>query len=105
MNRPLTTHELTNYDRLRRLRDHHTHMLSPREHTDLIERGEAIRREWHAQPIPAHRALTVINSSPPRVQREAVRSPTHAPQLAPRLPTSEQQAPIPTGRESAGEVK
>ncbi len=47
MNRPLTTHELTNYDRLRRLRDHHTHMLSPREHTDLIERGTRYLRSIH----------------------------------------------------------
>ena len=53
------------------------------------------------------RAILPIEStvSPPRVQREAVRPPTHEPKLAPRLPTSEQQAPIPTGRESAGEIK
>jgi hypothetical protein len=41
--------------------------------------------------------------SPPRVQREAVRPPTHEPKLAPRLPTSEQQAPLPAERESAGD--
>ena len=69
MNRPLTTHELANHDRMRRLRDRYTHMLSPREHTDLIERGEAIRRAWNAQPIPAHRALTVIHPNNARYQR------------------------------------
>ena len=34
--------------------------LTLREHTDLIERGEAIRREWHARPIPSHRALVTV---------------------------------------------
>ena len=53
------------------------------------------------------RAILPIEStvSPPRVQREAVRPPTHEPKLASRLPTSEQQATIPAERESAGETK
>ena len=78
-------------------------------------RPDAIVHRGDRQPSPAERmqryvslrAILPIEStvSPPRVQREAVRPPTHEPKLAPRLPTSEQQAPIPTGRESAGEIK
>ena len=45
--------------RMKRLRDHYTRTLRQREHTELIERGESIKREWHAKPIPSHRALTV----------------------------------------------
>ena len=69
-------------------------------------RPDAIVHRGDRQPSPAERmqryvslrAILPIEStvSPPRVQREAVRSPTHAPQLASRLPTSEQQATIPT---------
>ena len=76
-------------------------------------RPDAIVHRGDRQPSAAERmqryvslrAILPIEStvSPPRVQREAVRSPTHAPQLASRLPTSEQQAPIPTERESAGD--
>lgn len=31
--------------------------------TALIERGEAVRRDWNRRPIPAHRALTIITSA------------------------------------------
>jgi len=78
-------------------------------------RPDAIVHRGDRQPSAAERmqryvslrAILPIEStvSPPRVQREAVRSPTHEPLLASRLPTSEQQAPIPAERESAGETK
>ncbi len=57
----LTCEQHRNERRMRRLRNHYTATLSQREHTELIERGEAIRREWHARPIPPHKALTVIS--------------------------------------------
>ena len=55
----LTYEAHRNEARMQRLRDHYTHALTICEHTELIQRGEAIRREWHARPIPQHRALTV----------------------------------------------
>ncbi|MHB1799327.1 MAG: hypothetical protein ACYCUI_13675 [Vulcanimicrobiaceae bacterium] len=74
---------------------------------------DAIAHRGDRQPSQAERmqryvslrAILPIEStvSPPRVQREAVRSPTHAPQLAPRLPASEQQPPLPAERKSAGD--
>ena len=60
MNAVLTYDAHRNECRMKRLRDHYTHALTIREHTDLIERGEAIRREWHARPIPSHRALVTV---------------------------------------------
>ncbi len=76
------------------------------DHSAIVHRGD--RQPSQAERMQRYvwlRAIMPIEStvSPPRVQREAVRSPTHAPQLASRLPTSEQQAPIPTERESAGD--
>ena len=60
----LTYEAHRNEARMQRLRDHYTHALTIREHTDLIERGEAIRREWHARPIPKHRALVQVEETP-----------------------------------------
>ena len=62
---------------------------------------DAIVHRGDRQPSPAERMQRYVSLrakliSPPRVQREAVRSPTHAPLLAPSLPASEQQATIPT---------
>ncbi len=51
-----------NEQRFKRLRQRYTRTLSPQEHTELIQRGEAIRREWHARPIPSHKALTVVEA-------------------------------------------
>lgn len=59
----LTFDQYRNEGRMRRLRDHYTHTLSNREHSELIRRGEAIREGWNAQPIPSHRALTVLAPS------------------------------------------
>ena len=59
MSAVLTTAQFTNERRLRRLRDHYVRTLTQREHLDLIEHGEEIRREWHRMPIPRHRALMV----------------------------------------------
>ncbi len=60
----LTYEAHRNERRMARLRDHYTHALTIREHTELIERGEAIRREWHARPIPQHRALVQLEKTP-----------------------------------------
>ena len=96
MNAILTCDQDRNERRMRRLREYYTHTLSPREHVELIERGEAIRREWHSRPIPENRALTVISRA--EVQSAPVAaSPCDAAILAPSLPASEQQAPIPEG--------
>jgi len=70
---------------------------------------DAIVHRGDRQPSPAERMQRYVSLrakliSPPRVQREAVRSPTHAPLLASSLPASEQQATIPTERESAGDT-
>lgn len=56
----LTYEAHRNECRMARLRDHYTYALTIREHTELIQRGEAIRREWHARPIPSHRALVTV---------------------------------------------
>ena len=94
MNAVLTINQYLNERRMQRLRHHYTRTLTNREHTDLVERGEAIRREWHSRPIPENRALTVI--PPAEVQSAPVAaSPCDAAILAPSLPASEQQAPIP----------
>ena len=88
----LTFDQYVNERRMERLRHHYTRALTNREHTELVERGESIRREWHSRPIPEHRALTVISQA--EVQSEPVAaSPCDAAILAPSLPASEQQAP------------
>lgn len=88
----LTFDQYVNERRMKRLRHHYTRTLSQREHVELIERGEAIRREWHSRPIPENRALTVISRA--EVQSAPVAaSPCDAAILAPSLPASEQQAP------------
>lgn len=95
MNAILTIDQYRNEQRMRRLRTHYTHALTQREHTELIERGEAIRREWGTMPIPQHRALISVAE----VQSAAVAtSPSDAPTRSPRLPVSGQQALIPTPR-------
>ncbi|MHB1799390.1 MAG: hypothetical protein ACYCUI_14005 [Vulcanimicrobiaceae bacterium] len=74
-----------------------------RMHPDaIVHRGD--RQPSAAERMQRYVLLRAKLISPPRVQREAMRPPTHEPKLAPRLPTAEQQAPIPTGRESAGDA-
>ena len=97
--KPLTVAQYANEARLRRLREHYVHTLTHREHIELVERGEAIRREWHARPIPEHRALTVISRAGVQPAPVAA-SPCDAAILAPSLPASEQQAPIPEGEKA-----
>lgn len=92
MNTVLTYDAHRNECRMRRLRAHYMYALTQREHTALVERGEAIRREWHARPIPEHRALIIISQAAVQAAPVAV-SPCDAAILAPRLPASEQQAP------------
>lgn len=70
-------------------------------HSAIVHRGD--RQPSQAERMQRYvwlRAILPIEStvSPPRVQREAVRPHTHEPKLAPRLPTSEQQASTPPER-------
>ena len=63
MNAILSYEAHRNECRMRRLRAHYMYALTQREYTDLVERGEAIRREWHARPIPKHRALVPMENT------------------------------------------
>ena len=60
----LTYEAHRNECRMARLRDHYTHTLKNREHAVLVLRGEAIKREWAARPIPKHRALAQLEKTP-----------------------------------------
>lgn len=60
MNAILTIEQYANEQRMQRIRRHYAQALRQQEHNELIERGEAIRREWNALPIPRHRALTLV---------------------------------------------
>ena len=55
MNAVLTYDAHRNECRMRRLRAHYVYALTQREYIALVERGEAIRREWRARPIPDRR--------------------------------------------------
>ena len=61
--RDIMTYETyRNTRRFERLREYYARAMDPREHTELIHCGEAIRRAWNARAVPKHRALTVIEA-------------------------------------------
>ena len=59
----LTCEADRNEERFKKLRQYYARTLNTVEHTELIERGEAIRREWHARPIPSHRSLVPVEKT------------------------------------------